>query len=94
MVFVPSSHVGLPAGSPLDSREPASSRTDHPVNLVAPFYFPKGKGKNYSMTPWFNHHFGFPDPPSRDEEKVPEENPLTLPQESFDLPNDMVQRQR
>ena len=53
-----------------------------------------GKGKNYSMPPWYNQHFGFPDPLSRDEEEVPEENTLTLPQEFFDLPNDMVHSRR
>ena len=96
MVFVPSSHVGPPAllGGPLDGGEPASSSTDHPVNPVVPFYFPKGKGKNYSMPPWYNQHFGFPDPQSRDEEEAPEENTLTLLQESFDLPNDTVRSHR
>ena len=49
-VFAPSRHVSPPAllGGPLNGGEPSSSSTDHPVNLVVPFFFPKGKGKNYS----------------------------------------------
>ena len=96
MVFVPSRHVGLPAllGGPPNSGDPSSSGTDHPVNPMIPHYFPKGKRKNYSWPLRRNQHFGIPDPPSRDSEEAPEENAMTLPQESFDLPNGMVHSHR
>ena len=77
----------------LCKRMDRNCRADHPVGPVVPF-FPKGKGKNYSFPPWCNHHFGTPDPPSRDEEEAPVENAMTPPQESFDLPNDMVHTHR
>ena len=76
-------------GGPLHGRELSSSSADRPVRLPVPYFFPTGKGKNYSLPPWYNQHFGIPDPPS-DEEEAPVENTLTLPQESYDLPRDMV----
>ena len=95
MTFIPSSHVGPPAllGGPLNSKEPASSSTDNPVTTALPFFFPKGKGKNYSTPPSYAQHFGYPDPPS-DEDAMPEENVMTLPQESFKLPNDVAHSHR
>ena len=47
---------------------------------MVPFFFPKGKGNNYSFPHWYNHHLGIPDPPSRDEEEAPAANVVTLPQ--------------
>ena len=48
---------------------------------------------NYLVPPWYEHHFGQPDQPA-DEEMTPEDNVLTLPQQSFERPNDVVHSHR
>ena len=65
------------------------------MSTVLPFSFSKGKGKgrNYLTPPWYEHHFGQSNPPP-DEDTGPEENVLTLPQQSFELPNDVVHSHR
>ena len=86
-----------PLGGPVTGGEPASSSSGsvNPVTSVLPFPLSKGKGKgkNCLIPPWYEHHFGQPVEPA-DEEIAPEDNVLTLPQQSFELPNDVVHSHR
>ena len=98
MVFTPTDGQEPPAllGGPLTGGEPASSSSGsvNPVTSVLPFSLSKGKGKkNYLIPPWYEHHFGQPGEPT-DEGIAPEDNVLTLPQQSFELPNDVVHSHR
>ena len=73
-------------GGPLNSGEPASSSSGNvnPVASVLPFSMSKGKGKGatYLTPPWYAHHFGQSDQPA-EEELAPDDNVLTLPQQSL-----------
>ena len=84
-------------GGPLNSGEPASSSSGNvnPAPSVLPFSMSKGKGKDatYLTPPWYAHHFGQPDQPA-EEELAPDDNALTLPQQSFELPNDVAHSHR
>ena len=84
-------------GGPVTGGEPASSVSGsvNPVTSVLPFSLSKGKGKgkNCFIPPWYEHHFGQPVEPA-DEEIAPEDNVLTLPEQSFELPNDVVRSHR
>ena len=98
MVFSPTSDqepFALLGGS-LNSGESASSSSGNvnPVPVL-PFPMSKGKGKDatYLTPPWYAHHFGQSDQPA-EEELAPDDNVLTLPQQSFELPNDVVHSQR
>ena len=89
VVFAPAGRDGpLSAeyGGPLHGGEPSSCSTDRPVRHPVPYMFPKGKGKKYQV----------PDPLSEDDEEdeAPDKNALTLPQEPFDLPNDVARTHR
>ena len=96
VVFTPTGDPNPPAllGGPLTSGEPASSSSSsiNPVSVL-PYTFPKGKGRNYLTPPWYEHHFGQSDQPA-EEEPAPDDNVLTLPQHSFELPNDVVHTHR
>ena len=99
MVFTPTGTHDSPAllGRPLTGGEPASSSSSgiNPVSTMLPYPLSKGKGKGktYLAPPWYEHHFGPTGPPA-DEEMAPEENVLTLPQQPFELPNDVVHSHR
>ena len=84
-------------GGPLNSGEPASSSSGNvnPVASVLPFSMSKCEGKDatYLPPPWYAHHFGQSDQPA-EEELAPDDNALTLPQHSFELPNDVVHSHR
>ena len=55
----------------------------------------KGKGKDatYLTPPWYGHDLGQSDQPA-EEELAPDDNVLTLPQQSLELPNDVVRSHR
>ena len=99
LVFTPTGTQGPPAllGGPPSGGEPASSSSSsaNPMLSVLPSSLSKGKGKvtGYANPPWYEHHFGQLDLPD-DAEMAPEENVLTLPQQPFDLPNDVVHSNR